>query len=73
VSQELNFLKNSVVKKTKAHISNTWISSMRRILPPQKKPCQDIEKIEIPKEFLTLTYEKWFFTSVGEIRRLIVD
>jgi len=41
------------------------------LLAPHKKPCQGVKKLKIHKEFLTLSYKKWFLISIDKIRIIV--
>jgi len=59
VSQELNSSKKSYrVRKANAYILKIGALFMVILLAPHKKPCQGVKKLEIHKEFLTLSYKK---------------
>jgi len=72
VSQGLNSSKKT------CHIKNQMLIFqihgalfMVILLAPQKKPCQGVKKLEIHKEFLTLSYKKWFLISIDKIRIIV--
>jgi len=41
------------------------------LLASLKKPCQEVKKLEIHKEFLTLSYKKWFLIWIDKIRIIV--
>jgi hypothetical protein len=72
VSQELNSSKNPALPKKQMLIFQIYGALFRVIrFVSHKKLCPEVKKLELHKEFLTLSYKKWFLISIDKIRIIV--